>query len=190
MPSSYSSGARTPSRSLMRVLGTSLELLARGRERRKAASSTCPLVGLTEVAVLGLPARAARLVFCGGRLGGLWQLELGGVEGVCRLCLVWTHSANTNTVSGGRSRRERLRFPQVGAVDRGRGGHPLLRHRSQQGPQPARTLSPSRTSLHRKQPASSPTTTEGRGGVGQGTRVAPTVSASSRTPRSIAGSAR
>ena len=56
---------------------------ARARRQRRRPR---PLVELTEVAVLGLPARAARLDFCGGRLGGRRQLELGGVEGVCRQC--------------------------------------------------------------------------------------------------------
>jgi hypothetical protein len=63
------------------------------------ASSTRPLVGLTEVAVLGRPARAARLDLRGGRLGGRRQLMLGGVEGVCRLCLAWTHQARTRIPS-------------------------------------------------------------------------------------------
>jgi hypothetical protein len=78
---------------------------------------------LVEVAVVGLPARAARLGVDGRRLGQGRRLELGGVVGVDRFCLVRSHRWRTRIAS--RSRipvRADRRFPPGRGVRFGSAG--------------------------------------------------------------------
>jgi hypothetical protein len=83
---------------------------ARGQWRRDVPGSTRGR--FVEVAVVGLPARAARLNLDGGRLRQRRQLELGGVEGVHRFCLVRSHRWRTQTPSRTDDPGEdRRRFP-------------------------------------------------------------------------------
>ena len=66
---------------------------------------------LGEVAVVRLPARAARLDREAGRLSRRRQLEFGGVEGVHRFCRVSSHRGDTSSDSVDDLGERRLRFP-------------------------------------------------------------------------------
>ena len=97
-------GPRATSTSSSCSPGVSCSSSAGGSSGAMRGSGTARRAGvdprrLVEVAVVGLPARAARLDLDGGRLRQRRQLELGRVEDVHRFCLVLTHRWRTRIPS-------------------------------------------------------------------------------------------